>query len=201
MQETTILDIQGNERRRQYFLRLVSILLICSAYTFSVLNFYLDKPLLNGFYNLGFGIIFSLIYWFREQNTDWAILLGCWFFQAFIFGHSYYLLPGKQIEAGLGVLTSISPILVTGKRLWFIFIINFILYHIVFFGVGYENVFYFQYGFYVIIFVMTRSILKENQQYETELLIQRDKIKRDAEALRELDELKNQFFGDESFIS
>lgn len=194
MQETTPLDILGSKRRQQYFLRLVLLLLIGSAFTVGFLNFYLGKPLLNGFYNIGFSIIFTFIFLVRHWNIEIALLLGALFFQVFIFGHAYYLLPGKQIEAGFGVLTSILPIFLTGKRLWGIFILNFILYHLVLWHVQYENIFMFQYGFYIVIFIMINAIIKENQQYELALLVQRDKIKRDAETLRELDELKNQFF-------
>ncbi len=82
----------------------------------------------------------------------------------------------------------------SGYRLWFFFIGNLILFHIVLFSVGYEDTFMFQYGFYIVIFVFINTIYKENQEYERALIIQKDKIKRDAEILQEADELKTRFF-------
>ena len=190
----TEIIITGNEARKIYFFKVMLQLLIGAAYLFGIMNFVANKPPINGLFNLIFGVIFTIIFFTRNKHLELSLLLGGIFFQIFIFGHSYFLLPGKQIEIGFGVLTAILPVFVGGYRLWFFFIGNLILFHIVLFGVGYENTFIFQYGFYIVMFVFINTIYKENQEYERALIIQKDKIKRDAEILQEADELKTRFF-------
>ncbi|MEM1124989.1 MAG: ATP-binding protein, partial [Bacteroidota bacterium] len=75
---------------------------------------------------------------------------------------------------------------------------NFILYHLILFSVDYEAVFYFKYSFYIVMFIMTYTIIRENKIYEKKLFVQKDKIQRDAQELRALDELKTRFFANVS---
>ena len=150
--------------------------------------------MIPGLYNLGFGILFTAIYFFRNRHFDNTLTITAIFYQIFFFGHSFFLLPGKQLEGALGLMTCLLPIFVTGFRLWFFFITNFILFHIVLFNVGYGDIFYFQYLYYLVLFIIIYTIINENRLYEKELLIQRDKIHQDAKQLKELDELKTRFF-------
>lgn len=192
--DKVVSTITRGEARKIHFMNVLLQLLIGSAYFFGLLNAYLEKPLAIVLFNLGFAVLFTIIFFLRKHNLGLILIIAGLLYQSFIFGHSYFLLPGKQIEAGLGVLTAILPVFLSGHRMWFFFIVNFILYHIVIFSVGYENVFFAQYGFYIVIFILMNTILKENNQYERELVVQRDKIKRDAAKLREADELKTRFF-------
>lgn len=188
------ITISGSEKRRMYLYQVMLYLLMGGAYLFTCTNYIYDSPLSVVFHNLIFGIIFTLCFLFRKRNFNLTILITGFCYQAFIFGHAYFLLPGKQIEAGLGILTAILPIFTNGIRLWVIFVINFMLYHLAVINADYENFFFAQYAFYIIIFVIIRVVLNENEKYEKALLVQRNKIERDAQSLREADELKTRFF-------
>ena len=187
-------SISGSEKRKMYFFQVIFRLLIGSCYFFALSNFLYQRPLSVVLYNFCFGVFFTFCYPLRHRHFDSIIIISAIGFQAFIFGHAFFLLPGKQLEAGLGILTCILPIFMRGFRLWFFFTCNFILYHIVLFSVAYERFFFAQYLFYIVIFIIIRAVLNENVKYERELMIQRDKIRRDAESLKTLDELKTRFF-------
>ena len=194
MTNARFLQVSRSEKRKRYFFKVIVVLFLISAYAFALLNFILGKPLVVVFHNLLFGILFTVCYFLSNKHFERIILILGILFQLFIFGHAFYLLPGKQIEAGLGVLTCVLPIFVVGPRLWYFFISNFILYHLVLFNVDYEHIFYFQYLFYIVLFIMTYTLVSENQEYEKELLVQRDKIQQDAQELRAMDQLKTRFF-------
>ncbi len=189
----TLHQIRNNEHRKKYYFKVVLICFLYCAYFFALANLVMAR-IIPGLYNLGFGILFTAIYFFRNRNFDNTLTITAIFYQIFFFGHSFFLLPGKQLEGALGVLTCLLPIFVTGFRLWFFFITNFILFHIVLFNVGYGDIFYFQYLYYMVLFIIFYTILNENRLYEKELLIQQDKIQQDAKQLKELDELKTHFF-------
>lgn len=189
----TLHQIRNNEHRKKYYFKVVLICFLCCAYFFALTNFVMVR-MIPGLYNLGFGILFTAIYFFRNRHFDNTLTITAIFYQIFFFGHSFFLLPGKQLEGALGLMTCLLPIFVTGFRLWFFFITNFILFHIVLFNVGYGDIFYFQYLYYLVLFIIIYTILNENRLYEKELLIQQDKIHQDAKQLKELDELKTRFF-------
>ena len=185
--------ITSHEERKYYFAKIMLLFLMFVTLFFAILNLSTMRFGV-GFYNLFFCFSFSILYYYKDKNLDLILSISGFFCQIFFFIHSYYLLPGKQIEGAIGAMTCMLPVLATGFRLWFFFISNFILYHIVLFSVGYGDIFYFQYSFYIFIFAMIYTIINTNKQYEKELIVQRDKIKRDAEALKEIDELKTRFF-------
>ncbi len=106
----TKITITGSEARKVYFFKIMLQLLIGSAYLFAALNFVTNKSLINGLFNLIFGVIFTIIFYTRKKNLELSMLFAGICFQLFIFGHSYFLLPGKQIEIGFGVLTAILPV-------------------------------------------------------------------------------------------
>ena len=167
---------------------------IGTTFIFGCLNVLLDKPLLNAASHFFFSALFGGLYWLHKRDLELTLSLAAIVFQAFIFVFGFYLLPGKQIEAGLGILTAILPIFLGGYRMWAVFLGNLVLYHIILFGVGYDQVFQFQYIFYLVLFVMVRTIVRENQRYEQLLTRQRDTIQQNADALRQADELKTRFF-------
>ncbi|MEM9850022.1 MAG: ATP-binding protein [Bacteroidota bacterium] len=188
------LNIKGDKTRKLYFSRVTFLLIMGACYLFAFLNYYMERPILVGLHNLLFGVIFSIFLLFRKRYLDNVLFVAGLCFQAYIFGHAYYLLPGKQIEDALGIFTCLLPVLFSGRQMWFFFVGNLILYHIILFGVDYEKIFYFKYIFYFNVFIIMRAVLLENRKYEKALVVQRDKIERDAKRLREADELKTRFF-------
>ncbi|MEM6318774.1 MAG: ATP-binding protein [Bacteroidota bacterium] len=190
--------IANSEKRRRYFFKVIISFIIASTYIFGLLNFYLDRPLMVGLHNLLFGVLFTICLVLRKWRFELILTVTALLFQVFIFIHAYYLLPAKQMEIGLGILTCLLPIFVGGFRLWYFFISNFILYHLILFSVDYAAVFYFKYSFYVVMFIMTYTIVRENRTYEKKLFVQKDKIQQDAQELLELDELKTRFFANVS---
>lgn len=187
---------KGFEHRKMYFFQVILYLGMGSAYFFSISNFLVNSPIHIVLYNLTFAILFTGCLFLIKYNFSLTISISGILYQCFIFGHAYYLLPGKQIEAGFGLLTSILPIFLFDKKveMWFYFVSCFILYHIVLFQVEYENVFYYKYLFYIVLFIMTYVITKENLEYEQELIVQRNKIQKTAADLEEIDALKTRFF-------
>ncbi|MEM8528683.1 MAG: ATP-binding protein [Bacteroidota bacterium] len=188
------LNIKGDKNRKLYFSQVTFLLIMVACYFFAFLNYYMERPILVGLHNLLFGVIFSIFLLFRKRYLDKVLFVAGLCFQAYIFGHAYYLLPGKQVEDALGIFTCLLPVFFSGRQMWFFFVGNLILYHIVLFGVAYPSVFYFKYIFYFNVFLIMRAVLLENRKYEKALVVQRDKIERDAERLREADELKTRFF-------
>jgi len=143
---------------------------------------------------LTFGLLFTIILVFREKNFDLSTLLTGIVCQIFFFGHAYFIIPGKHMEDALGVMMAMIPIFVLDMRMWYFVVTNTILFHIAFLTAGYGDVFYFKYIFYVVLFMVIHTITKINEQYEMEIIAQRDQITKDAAQLKELDGLKNRFF-------
>jgi hypothetical protein len=165
MKKQPLVTLSKNERRKMLIFNMLLYALMGASYYFAFINYVYDVHYSVVLHNLIFAILFTVCFFLRKKNLELVIILVGLLYQAYIFGHAYYFLPGKQIEAGLGVMTCALPIFKTDKKLslWFFFITNFVLFHIVLFNVGYENIFYFKYGFYIVIFIMIRALVNENR--------------------------------------
>ncbi|MEM9549126.1 MAG: ATP-binding protein [Bacteroidota bacterium] len=188
----------NSQRKKIKFLSVALYLLIGSTFLFSLTNFLHGLPILNVAYNFSFACIFLLLSRISDKFIEHKVFAVGLLFQIFIFGHAFFLLPGKQIEAGLGLLIGIVPAFLRGKKLLIVFVVNFILYHLVLYNANYESIFFGIYGFYVVLFILVKTIVKENNEYEIVLYQQKKQIERDAEELRKLDKLKNDFIANVS---
>jgi signal transduction histidine kinase/DNA-binding response OmpR family regulator len=195
MSEQTFTNISTFESRQLTFYRVLMYLVTGMAYLFGILNLVTNRPVEVAVYNLAFAVAFTLVLIFGRYlpKLTQFVIAGV-LFQAFIFGHAYFILPGKQLEMGIGVMTCILPVLFEKKWLWFFFTTNFILYHLGVTSFDIETTFLFQYIFFIVVFIFIYALVKENRKYEQELIQQREKIAQDAQSLKELDELKNRFF-------
>ncbi len=183
----------AKQRKKIKFLRVALYLLVGSTFLFSFTNFIFGWPRFIIAYNFFFACAFYALSRLNDELLDIKVFLVGILFQIYIFGHAFYLLPGKQIEAGLGLLIGIAPAFVQGRKLWILFVINLILYHLVIFNAQYESVFVGIYGFYIVMFILVKTIIKENTEYENVLYEQKRQIESDAKELRTLDKLKNNF--------
>lgn len=188
----------NSQSKKIKFLRVALYLLIGSTFLFSLTNFLAGMPVKNYAYNFSFACIFLMLSRIDDKHIDNKVFTVGVLFQIFIFGHAFFLLPGKQIEAGLGLLIGIAPAFVFGRKLWTLFVINLILYHLVIFNANYESIFVGIYGFYVVMFILVKTIVKENNEFEIVLFQQKKQIERDSEELRKLDKLKNDFISNVS---
>ncbi|MEL7248077.1 MAG: ATP-binding protein [Bacteroidota bacterium] len=149
-------------------------------------------------YNATFGFLMLLIRWLGRRHFDtmlfWAVLVT----HAFYFGHAYWVIPGEQLEDALAAMLVVLPVFLMGFWLWFFVFANVVLFYVALLNAGYEQVFYTKYMFYFVNFLVVRAFVQVNHRYEGELVIQRDKIARDATRLQELDELKTRFFANVS---
>lgn len=189
----TLQTLQTITDRRSHFIKVILYALIASSYLFAFSNT-ASGAYEVGLYNFVFGVLYSVVLIFRNRDLEKTLLITALITQVFFFGHAYLMLPGKQMEDSLGVMMAILPVFVSGFRMWYFAITNTILFHIAFFNAGYGDVFFAKYIFYIVLFIFIRTITNINKEYEKELVIQRDKIKRDATYLKELDELKTRFF-------
>jgi signal transduction histidine kinase/DNA-binding response OmpR family regulator len=184
---------EGILNRENYFLKITLYCLIISCVVFGMSNTLFQRYEV-GLYNFIFGVLFTILLPLRNRNFDIVIILTAFITQLFFFGHAYFILPGKQMEGALGMMTVALPLFAKGFKMWYFVISNFILFHLAFINADYGEVFYFQYIFYIVLFIIIRTITNINKNYEKELMIQRDKIERDTIYLKELDELKARFF-------
>lgn len=185
--------------RRLTFFRILIYLVTGAAYLFTLINFVLGRPLKVIIYNLIFAIIFTFILFIRTRVSKLSLfIISAFAFQAFIFGHAYFILPGKQLEMGIGVMTCILPVFFEKRWLWFFFVVNFILFHISLSSYDINSTFLFQYVFFIVVFIFINSLVQENKKYEEMMVIQQKKIAEDAQSLKEMDEVKNRFFANVS---
>ncbi|MEZ4960179.1 MAG: ATP-binding protein [Saprospiraceae bacterium] len=183
--------------RKIFFAKVGLYCLIALCFIFTISNSLYQRYEV-GLYNFIFGVLFTIVLMVRKKSFDLTVILTGLICQALFFGHAYFVIPGKFMEDGLGVMMAILPIFSSGRRMWFFAVTNTILFHVAFFAAGYGDVFYFKYVFYVVLFIIIYTITKINENHEKELVVQRDKIKSDADRLKELDELKNRFFANVS---
>ncbi|KPM47420.1 response regulator [Jiulongibacter sediminis] len=180
--------------RNSYFIRLAVRLLVSACLLFSLTNFLAGSPLTVVWFNLGFGLLFIPAFWLLKRNQISAVWYLTIFYQAFIFGHAYFLLPGKQIETGLGLVAVLAPLFFSGRKLIFIVLVNATLYHLALFGAGYDKFFVGSYIFFFVLMLIMRAIVNENRRYEAQLEEQKKIIEKDAATILEASELKSTFF-------
>lgn len=180
--------------RNTYFLRLAIRLLVAACFLFSLTNFLAGKPLWVVIFNFAFGLIFTLALWLLKKSQTAVVWYLAVFYQSFIFGHAYFLLPGKQIEIGLGLVVVLAPLFFSDRKIAFILVVNIFLYHLAVFRAGYEQFFVGSYIFFFVLMLIMRAIVRENRRYETQLEEQKKIIEQDAATIREVSELKSVFF-------
>ncbi len=182
------------EERRIYYLRVILSLLIFSCFTFSLTNYIFHRPLTVVIYNLIFGIVFTFGISFLRKRTQFTTWYTAILFQVFMFGHAYFLLPGKQIEHGLPIAIIMAPLFLEGAALWILLLANAVLFHIALLHAHYDSFFIGIYIFYFVLFLIVRAVTKENKKYEEELQRQKKIIEQDAEEIKKADQLKTTFF-------
>jgi len=180
-------------RKKEKFLKTALSLLVASTLWFSITNTIFSSPTVVIAYNAGFCIIFSILLVTSYRKLLPKMIISGLLYQTFIFGHAFWILPGKQIEAGLGLLISILPVFISGLWMWIMFSINLILYVVIQYYVEYDQIFYGVYLFYIVVFLIVKTVVKENASYELRLIKQNKKIEEDAHKLRELDKMKDNF--------
>lgn len=183
----------SHTHKKEKFLKIALKLLVISSSWFVITNVTFSSPIEVIVYNIGFCIIFSVLLFTSYSKLQLKIIISGFLFQAYIFGHAFWILPGKQIEAGLGLLVSILPAFLSGFWMWVVFFINLILYGIIQYHAPYDQLFYGIYLFYIIVFLILKTVLEENASYELRMSKQNKKIEEDADKLRELDKMKDNF--------
>jgi signal transduction histidine kinase/DNA-binding response OmpR family regulator len=180
--------------RNAYLYGVVSLILVVAPLIAVVLNFTLSGNYFLLSYNFAASLLFATFYLFRKKNVVLFMCLTGLVFQWYIFLHAFYFLPGKQIETGLGAFTAVAAVFYVRHLMWYFVVSNTLLFHLAVWKADYPQYFILEYIFYIGIFLVIRAIIKENRIFENELLIQRNKIQKDAQALKELDALKTRFF-------
>lgn len=184
---------KGSERQEKLLL-IACCFLVGACWGLATIAYVRDRSSEFILYNLGFSLVFIGLYLVARKHFESSLLWLAMSYQVFVFGHSYYWHPGTQVEAALGLMICIAPLFFKGTKLWTIVAINFVLFHISLLHAGYEKFFNGLYFIYIVVFGIVWTLVRENDQYEKELVASKSQVEKNAAQLEQAYAFKTRFF-------
>ncbi|MEO1437323.1 MAG: ATP-binding protein, partial [Bacteroidota bacterium] len=115
-------------------------------------------------------------------------------YQAFVFGHTYILTPGTQVETALGIFICVAPLFFRGVQLWSLLVLNAVMFHVSLWHADYDQFFNGLYFFFLVLFGVVWTLVRDNERYEKDLLASKAQVEKNAAQLEQAYAFKTRFF-------
>ncbi|MEM1321852.1 MAG: ATP-binding protein [Bacteroidota bacterium] len=188
------LRLKDGLNRKEKLLLITYYFLIGACLVMAAVDYVNSRALKFVVYNLVFALLFIGLYFYTKKYFEASLLWLALCYQAFVFGHAYFLNPGTQSEVALGTFICVAPLFFKGNRLWILFAVNLILFHICLFHAGYDKFFNGLYFLYAVVFWVVKTLVRDNERFEKDLVTSKRQVEKNAAQLEQAYAFKTRFF-------